>query len=84
MKPFDLVALTQALPSEGFEIGDIGVIVDEHYKDGKIVAYEVEIVDVLGNMLDVVSVPIEQVKAVEEGYVMQARPFSSHSSEIAA
>jgi hypothetical protein len=84
MKLFDLVALTEPLPAEGFEVGDIGVIVHEHYKDGEIVAYELEIVDILGNMLDVVSVHVGQVKSVEDGYVMQARPFSSHQPEIAA
>lgn len=57
------VILTQDLPEEGLQAGDVGVVVAEHDVAGRERGYSVEFFDMVGNTLAVVTVPAHELRA---------------------
>ena len=52
------VILLRDLPEEGLSIGDIGTVVDRHDVDGLETGYSVEFLDMLGNTVAIVTLPM--------------------------
>jgi hypothetical protein len=70
----DRVVLTEALPNEGLEAGDVGTVVHV-YKDGE--AYEVEFLTLDGQTAAVATVQASQVRPVtgrEINHVRELQP----------
>jgi hypothetical protein len=61
MNEHDRIVLTEALPNEGLEAGDVGTVVHV-YKDGE--AYEVEFLTLDGRTAAVATVEASQVRPV--------------------
>ena len=74
MKLYDLVVLTEDLPEYHLVQGDTGVIVYEHIRNDEVVAYELEIFDVLGESLDVITVESYQLMLCNHRQVRHAQP----------
>ena len=55
------VILTQDLPEEGLQAGDVGVVA-QHDVAGRERGYSVEFFDMVGNMLVVVTVPAHELR----------------------
>lgn len=70
IKEHDRAVLTADLPDDGFQAGDVGVVVhiyDDHQ------AYEVEFFALDGRTIDVVTVEAAQVRPVSSRDVLHAR-----------
>lgn len=61
IKEHDRVGLTESVPAEGLEPGDVGTVVHV-YADGK--AYEVEFVAIDGHTRAVATLEVRQVRPV--------------------
>ena len=61
IKEHDCIVLTQDLPDDGLQAGDVGTVV-HLYRDGE--AYEVEFVTLDGHTATVVTVEVAQVRPV--------------------
>lgn len=70
MREHDRVVLTQPLPSQGLEAGDVGTIV-HLYRDGT--AYEVEFVTLAGDTEAVVTVEAAQLRPIGPREIVHAR-----------
>ena len=66
----DRVVLTEPVPKESLEKGDVGTVVDV-YDDGK--AYEVEFTTLDGHTAAVVTVEASQVRTVSRREITHAR-----------
>ena len=73
IKELDSVVLTVDLPDHGLARGDIGTVVLLHGESG----YEVEFVALDGETLAVVSLPVDQVRAIGPREIAQARSVES-------
>lgn len=73
IREHDIVVLTENLPVEGLETGDVGTVVHVH-PDGA--AYEVEFVTLAGQTVCVATVMPEQLRTV-------TRRDLSHARELA-
>jgi len=74
MNEHDRIVLTEALPNEGLEAGDVGTVVHV-YKDGE--AYEVEFLTLDGRTAAVATVEASQVRPVtgrEINHVRELQP----------
>lgn len=74
MKEHDRVVLTEALPKEGLQAGDVGVIVHV-YRQGE--AFDVEFFALNGNTLSVATVPASHVRAVTAQDMSHARTLGT-------
>ena len=70
IKQFDPVVLTESLPSDGLEAGDVGWIAMIH-EDGA--GYEVEFVTLSGETVSVATVPSTAVRPVAPKEIAHAR-----------
>jgi hypothetical protein len=70
IKELDPVVLTQGLPMEGLQEGDVGWVVMVH---GDAAAYEVEFVTLAGETVSVVTVPAAGVRPVRAKEIAHAR-----------
>ncbi len=70
IKELDPVVLTEALPEDGLEAGDVGWVVMVH--DGG-AGYEVEFVTLAGETVSVVTVPSRAVRPVGPKEIAHAR-----------
>ena len=73
-KEHDIVVLTVDIPGDGLEAGDIGTIIHVH---GESEAFIVEFMTFTGRTVAVVSVSADQVRAISDFDVKQARPMTS-------
>ena len=70
IKEHDCIVLTQGLPDEGLQAGDVGTVVHIH-RDGA--AYEVEFVTLTGQTVAVATVLSSQLRPVSRQDVAHAR-----------
>ncbi len=70
MKEHERVVLTEDVPGEGLEAGDVGTVVHV-YRDGQ--AYEVEFVTLAGRTAAVVTLERAQVRPVNPREITHAR-----------
>jgi hypothetical protein len=70
IKELDPVVLTEALPDEGLQAGDVGWVVMVHAGGS---GYEIEFVTLAGDAISVVTVPAEAVRAVRAKEIAHAR-----------
>jgi len=70
IKELDRVVLAENLPKHGLRAGDIGTVVDV-YAEGQ--GFEVEVCDLAGSTIDVVTVTAAQVRPIQHGEVPHAR-----------
>jgi hypothetical protein len=74
IKELDRVVLTASFPNEGLEPGDVGTVVHA-YEDG--LAYEVEVINLDGDTVAVVTVEASQVRPVGERDISHAREMAA-------
>lgn len=74
IKEHDCIVLTQDIPDEGLEAGDVGTVIHIH-RDGA--AYEVEFITFTGQTVAVTTVPPSHLRPV-------TRQDITHAREIAA
>ncbi len=70
IEELDPVVLTEDLPADGFEAGDVGWVVMIH-DDGS--GFEVEFVTLAGETVSVVTVPAHAVRPVDPKEIAHAR-----------
>ena len=70
IKEFDPVVLTESMPVEGLEAGDVGWVVLVHAGGA---GFEVEFVTLAGETVAVVTVPAHGVRAVARKEIAHAR-----------
>lgn len=70
IKELDPVVLTEALPEQGLQSGDVGWVVMVHAGGA---GYEIEFVTLSGATISVVTVPSSAVRAVQEREIAHAR-----------
>jgi hypothetical protein len=70
----DRIVLTEDLGAHRLKAGDVGVVVHV-YQDGT--AYEVEFMTLSGETLSVVTLGASQVRPVDAGDVLHARPLGA-------
>ena len=75
LKELQSAVLTTDLPEFGLSAGDVGTIVLVHGNDG----YEVEFVTLDGETLAVVSLNLDQLRAVEPDEIAHARPLAARA-----
>ena len=73
IKEHDRVVLTNSVPSQGLEEGDVGTVVHV-YKDGE--AYEVEFLALDGHTAAVVTLEAQQVRPVSARDITHTRELS--------
>lgn len=69
----DCVVLTQDVPKEGLEAGDVGTVVHVH-RDG--VAFEVEFVTLTGRTVAVATVLANQLRPIGQRDITHARELA--------
>jgi len=69
-------ALSGDLPEHGLRRGDIVKVVDHHIAPDGTQGYSVEILNALGETLDVITVGEEAVKPLRDDEILCARTFS--------
>jgi hypothetical protein len=74
IKELERVVLTEPLPAEGLETGDVGTVVHA-YGDGE--AFEVEFTTLEGHTAAVVTVEASQVRSVGRREITHARERSA-------
>jgi hypothetical protein len=74
IKELERVVLTEPLPAEGLESGDVGTVVHA-YRDGE--AFEVEFTTLDGHTAAVVTVEASQVRSVGRREITHARELSA-------
>ncbi len=70
IKEHDRVVLTESVPTEGLETGDVETV-DHDYADGK--AYEVELVALDGHTRAVATLELRQVRPLSRNDMTHAR-----------
>ena len=74
MKELDRVVLTEPIPAEGLEAGDVGTVVHV-YRDGR--AFEVEFTTLDGKTAAVVTVEASDVRPVGRREITHARALTA-------
>ena len=74
MKELERVVLTEPVPAEGLEAGDVGTVVHA-YKDGR--AFEVEFTTLEGKTAAVVTVEASDVRPVGRREITHARELTA-------
>ena len=74
----DCIVLTQDLPDEGLQAGDVGTVVHIH-RDGA--AYEVEFVTLTGQTVAVATVLSSQLRPVNRQDIAHARELAVHTGD---
>lgn len=74
IKEHDCIVLTQDLPDEGLQAGDVGTAVHVH-RDGA--AYEVEFVTLTGQTVTVATVLSSQLRPVSRQDIAHARELAA-------
>jgi hypothetical protein len=74
IKELERVVLTEPVPAEGLESGDVGTVVHA-YRDGE--AFEVEFTALDGHTAAVVTVDVSQVRSVGRHEITHARELSA-------
>jgi hypothetical protein len=77
IKEHDCIVLTQDLPAEGLQAGDVGTVVHIH-KGG--VSYEVEFMTLAGETLAVVTLLAMQVRPIAARDVAHVRELAAAGS----
>jgi Domain of unknown function (DUF4926) len=80
IKEHDCVVLTQDLPEEGLQAGDVGTVVHIHANGA---AYEVEFVTFTGRTVAVSTVPASQLRPVSHRDISHVREATSVEGWIA-
>ena len=76
----EVVVLTQDLPDEGLQAGDVGVVLLTHpSRVGVPAGYTVEVTTVTGETVAVVDVAVDAVRPAAERDIRHARALVSHS-----
>jgi Domain of unknown function (DUF4926) len=70
IKELDPVVLSEGLPEEGLQAGDVGWVVMVH---GASAGYEVEFVTLAGETVSVVTLPVQAVRPVGRNEIAHAR-----------
>jgi hypothetical protein len=70
IKQLDPIVLTQSLPEQGLQAGDVGWVVMIHAGGA---GYEIEFVTLAGETVSVVTVPAEAVRPVRAKEIAHAR-----------
>ena len=73
IKEHDCIVLTQDIPEEGLQAGDVGTVVHLH-QDGA--AYEVEFVTLTGQTVAVATVLPSQLRSVSRQDIVHARALT--------
>lgn len=74
IKELERVVLTEPVPAEGLESGDVGTVVHA-YRDGE--AFEVEFTTLDGRTAAVVTVDVSQVRPAGRREITHARELSA-------
>ena len=74
IKEHDAIILTEDLPGEGLQAGDIGTVVHVHQNG---VGYEVEFMTLAGETIAVVTLMASQVRPVARRDIAHARELSA-------
>jgi hypothetical protein len=74
IKEHDCIVLTQGVPDEGMEAGDVGTVVHIH---GDHAAYEVEFVTLTGQTVAVATVMPSQLRPVNRGDLAHVRELAA-------
>lgn len=74
IKEHDAIILTEDLPGEGLQAGDIGTVVHVHQNG---VGYEVEFMTLAGETIAVVTLMAAQVRPVARRDIAHARELSA-------
>ena len=74
IKEHDAIILTEDLPGEGLQAGDIGTVVHIHQNG---VGYEVEFMTLAGETIAVVTLMASQVRPVARRDIAHARELSA-------
>jgi hypothetical protein len=77
IKEHDCVVLTQEVPEEGLEAGDIGTVVHVHAGGA---GYEVEFMTLAGRTLAVVTLGPQQMRAIQPRDVAHVRELAASGS----
>ncbi len=75
-KNLDTVVLNKDLSEAGLRRGDLGAVVQIHEPDG----LEVEFVTASGRTEALVTLNVDEVRAVEDSDLIAVRPFSKRSA----
>jgi Domain of unknown function (DUF4926) len=70
IKELDPVVLTQSLPEQGLQAGDVGWVVMVHAGGA---GYEVEFITLTGDTISVVTMPAQAVRPVRAKEIAHAR-----------
>ena len=74
----DCIVLTQDIPDEGLQAGDVGTVVHIH-RDGA--AYEVEFVTLTGQTVAVATVLFSQLRPVNRQDIAHARELATQTGD---
>lgn len=74
----DCIVLTQDIPDEGLQAGDVGTVVHIH-RDGA--AYEVEFVTLTGQTVAVATVLSSQLRLVNKQDIAHARELAAQTGD---
>ena len=74
----DCIVLTQDIPDEGLQAGDVGTVVHIH-RDGA--AYEVEFVTLIGQTVAVATVLSSQLRPVNRKDIAHVRELAAQSGD---
>ncbi len=77
-KLFEEIVLTKDIPSKKLKAGDVATIVDHHPVQNGEDGYSLEIFDVLGNTITVITLPESAIESLTENEI-----FSVRSLEVA-
>ena len=75
---FEEIALSKDIPEKKLKKGDVGTIVDHHSLKNGEDGYSLEIFDVLGNTIAVITLPESAIEPLAENEI-----FSVRSLEVA-
>ena len=75
IKEHDCVVLTQDIPDEGLESGDVGTAIHAHRDRA---AFEVEFVTLTGDTITVATVLSSQLRPVSKGDIAHVREMAPH------
>jgi len=76
-KLFEEIVLTKDIPGKNLKSGDVATIVEYHPASGGEDGYTLEIFNVLGDTIGVVTVPESAIEPLTEAEVFSVRPLAA-------
>ncbi len=76
-KLFEEIALNKDIPEKNLKKGDVATIVEHHPVTGGEDGYSLEIFNVLGNTLAVITVPESAIEPLTENEIFNVRPMAA-------